>query len=127
MLKNIILTLLMAMTQVAVAHGDDIHMSYVSEAKTMVENGEKYHKNISIVRKMHPDFMNHKRDKTLRQGVRSEEGSLKACVNCHGGFDENGNALRIDSEGQFCADCHKKVGTTVDCFSCHKATSKGKN
>jgi cytochrome c553 len=105
------------------AHGDDSHMNYSSQAKTMIENGETYHKDVDMVRRMHPDFMNHKRDKTLREGVRSEEASLAGCVNCHGGFDNNNNALRIDADGQFCADCHQKVGTTVDCFGCHKATS----
>lgn len=109
---------------VVIAHGDDDHYkNYSSQAKTMIAKGESYHKNVDVVRRMHPIFMKHKRDKTLREGVRSEEASLKGCVNCHGGFDENGKAMRIDAEGQFCSDCHEKVGTTVDCFSCHKATS----
>jgi predicted CXXCH cytochrome family protein len=105
-------------------HGDS-HMNYSSQAKSMIESGKTYHKDVGVVRRMHPEFMNHKRDKTLREGVRSDEGSLKNCVNCHGGFDTNNNAIRIDEEGQFCSDCHKKVGTTVDCFGCHKATSSG--
>lgn len=123
MLKRINFVLLLLFTSVIFAHDDDnSHMQYTSKAKAMVENGETYHKDVSIVRKMHPNFMRHKRDETLRQGVRTEQSSLKGCVNCHGGFDDDNNALRIDEEGQFCSTCHEKVGTSIDCFSCHKAT-----
>ena len=121
MLKIISLVFSLVIASVVFAHGDEDHNAgYSSKAKTMIENGKSFHKDVSLVRKMHPVFMNHKRDKTLRQGVRSEEASLKGCVNCHG--DKSGNK-RIDDKGQFCSTCHEKVGTSVDCFSCHKATS----
>ncbi len=101
------------------------HMEFTTKAKEMMDRGETYHKDVSEIRKMHPDFMNHKRDKTHRQGVRTTEYSLKGCVNCHGGFDKaTGNAIRIDEKHQFCADCHKQVGVTMDCFTCHKATPR---
>ena len=120
MLKVINLVFALFITTIVFAHGGDDHNAdYLSKAKIMIENGRTYHKDISLVRSMHPVFMNHKRDKTLRQGVRDEESSLKSCVNCHG--DKSGNK-RIDDKGQFCSTCHEKVGTSVDCFSCHKAT-----
>ena len=124
-IKITLIALLTFFSSLLFAHGDETHMeNYSSKAKTMLENGVSYHKDVSVVRKMHPEFMNHKRDKTLLQGIRNDEASLKGCVNCHGGFnDDNNQAIRIDEDGQFCSTCHKKVATTVDCFGCHKATS----
>lgn len=121
--KIALITLFTFLSSMVFAHGDKVHSNTNSKAKTMIENGETYHKNVSMIRKMHPVFMKHKRDATLRQGIRNGEASLKTCVNCHGGFDEKGEAVRIDKTGEFCSDCHQKVAVSVDCFSCHKATS----
>ncbi|MFP6775973.1 MAG: sulfur reduction protein DsrJ [PS1 clade bacterium] len=82
-----------------------------------------FHDSASIIRKMHPEFLLHKRDKTLRQGVRTEEDSLKECVNCHANINENtGHYIGINEQDQFCSSCHKKVSISVDCFSCHRTT-----
>jgi len=55
------------------------------------QSSDQYHDSVSVIRKMHPEFLNHKRDKTLRQGVRTKENSLKGCVNCHANKDEQTN------------------------------------
>jgi len=87
------------------------------------QSTEKYHDNVSVIRKMHPEFLNHKRDKTLRQGVRTEENSLKGCVNCHANKDEKTNQYHpVNERDQFCSTCHQKVSVSVDCFSCHRTT-----
>ena len=44
------------------------------------------------------------------------------CVNCHAGKDDSGAYAPINESGQFCADCHEQVGTSMDCFSCHRTT-----
>ena len=123
-MKLLIILLSLTISNILAHSGEKHYGDYSSNAKTMIDNNEKYHKNSNIIRKMHPAFMQHKRDKTLLQGIRSEEFSLKSCVNCHS--DETGKK-RIDDDGQFCADCHKKVGTSIDCFSCHRATIKESN
>lgn len=114
----------------AIAHADlaSHDAALGDEARAIKAEGKTYHEEgISVIRKMHPEFLNHKRDKTLRQGVRTEAQSLKSCVNCHSNVDTKNNTYhRIDSEGQFCSDCHEKVSVSMDCFSCHRATpSKG--
>ncbi len=87
------------------------------------KSSKQYHENVSVIRKMHPEFLNHKRDKTLRQGVRTEENSLKGCVNCHANKDETTNEYHsVNDKDQFCSDCHQQVSVSVDCFSCHRTT-----
>ncbi len=75
-----------------------------------------------IQRKMHPEFLLHKRDRTLRQGVRGGRASLAKCVNCHTSVDKNGEYIPVNAPQQFCSTCHKQVGTSMDCFSCHRTT-----
>jgi cytochrome c553 len=94
-----------------------------TEAESIKNSGKTYHQSISMIRKMHPELLNHKRDKTLRQGVRTEEYSLKGCVTCHANKKDKSNDYHaINDNEQFCSTCHKKVAITVDCFSCHRTT-----
>lgn len=82
-----------------------------------------FHESVSNIRKMHPEFLKHKRDETLRKGLRTEENSLKECINCHANTNENtGHYIGINDQGQFCSSCHKEVSVSVDCFSCHRTT-----
>ena len=107
------------------AHGDEEHI--IGDRATEVKNGDDMlstkdiHPSLSEIRKMHPEFLMHKRDKTLRQGIRTKRNSLKMCVNCHSTIkgDEH---VPINQKGQFCSTCHEKVGTSLDCFSCHRTT-----
>ena len=36
-------------------------------------------------------------------------------------YDEQGKAIPINAEGQFCQECHVKTATNITCFSCHAA------
>ena len=38
---------------------------------------------------------------------------------------QNGQPVRVDAEGQFCANCHKTVAEHLFCFGCHAAVPKG--
>lgn len=106
----------------AFAHSD-LHVELGDEAKSIQESGETHHKSLSVIRKMHPEILNHKRDKTSRQGVRTKENSLKGCVHCHSSKDtETGQYYPINTQDQFCATCHQKVSVSVDCFGCHRTT-----
>ncbi len=105
------------------AHGDKDHVNLGDEARLIKESGKTYHQSLSLIRKMHPEFLNHKRDKTLREGVRTKQNSLKGCVNCHANQDKNTSQYHpVDKKDQFCSTCHQKVSVSVDCFGCHRTT-----
>lgn len=74
------------------------------------------------MRRYHMDLILHQRDETVIKGIRDEPFSLVECVNCHAGNDTQGQAVRIDEEGQFCQVCHQYAAVRIDCFGCHRAT-----
>lgn len=74
-----------------------------------------------FMRRNHMELILHQRDETVIEGIRGKPFSLVDCVNCHASSDESGNAVRIDSEGQFCESCHTYAAVRIDCFSCHAA------
>ena len=74
---------------------------------------------IDEMRRSHMTMLLHKRDQTMRQGIRTKEASLTECINCHVTPDANGHVARIDSEKHFCASCHIAASVSIDCFECH--------
>ncbi len=101
------------------------HTNLGEQASSIKASGKVFHESISIIRKIHPEFLRHKRDKTLRQGVRTDEYSLKGCVSCHVNKDKTNNQYySVDKKGQFCSDCHEQVSVSLDCFSCHRTIPK---
>ncbi len=74
------------------------------------------------MRRNHMEHLLHKRDKTMRQGIRTLEFSLNECVSCHVAKNDTGQFTPIADEGQFCQSCHKRVGQKIDCFQCHRTT-----
>ncbi len=75
-----------------------------------------------IMRREHMDLLLHQRDKTVRQGIRTEKHSLKECVDCHVKRDEQGAFIPINAPEQFCRACHEYASAKVDCFDCHATT-----
>ncbi len=73
------------------------------------------------MRRDHMRLLIHQRDETVIQGIRDEPFSLAECVECHVQVADNGDALRIDAEGQFCQSCHAYAAVKIDCFGCHAA------
>lgn len=85
---------------VAQAHdGVDLHLD-TPKGKACVLPEEQ-------MRRTHMDFLKHRRDETVRRGVRLHEESLLNCQTCH------------TSRQQFCDKCHDYVGVKPDCFQCH--------
>ena len=74
---------------------------------------------ISEVRKNHMNYLLHKRDRTMHEGIRTKDHSFKECINCHVPKREVGNELRHTDEKHFCATCHTYAGVKLDCFQCH--------
>lgn len=74
------------------------------------------------IRRDHRFLLIDKRDKTMHQGIRTPDFSIKECIACHAAKDESGKFIPINDEGQFCAVCHERVATEPDCFECHRTT-----
>ena len=58
------------------------------------------------MRQNHMVFLNELRDKTVREGIRSDV-TLNSCSQCH------------KDKTQFCDKCHERAGVKLDCFGCH--------
>lgn len=106
--------------------GDD---SRVSLPKYPAPTGEKCVEPADVMRRGHMDFIQHQRDETMRNGIRgvAAKHSLKGCINCHVGYDDQNKAISINAEGQFCQSCHDYVAVSIDCFSCHRTTPSDSN
>ncbi|MDH5764822.1 MAG: hypothetical protein OEZ38_02310 [Gammaproteobacteria bacterium] len=68
------------------------------------------------MRTNHMEKILHQRDKTMREGIRTKQYSLKECINCH--VEENSQA-RAGDKDHFCSSCHSYAAVTIDCFQCH--------
>ncbi|WP_237732665.1 sulfur reduction protein DsrJ [Bathymodiolus thermophilus thioautotrophic gill symbiont] len=123
-MKHLLIIFLTLALNTVSAHSDK-HVNLGDRATELKEEGKSrdIHPSLVEIRKMHPEFLLHKRDKTLRQGVRTRRNSLKECVNCHSS-SKNGEYIPVNAPDQFCSTCHQKVGTSLDCFSCHRTTPK---
>jgi len=79
------------------------------------------------MRRNHMDLIQHDRDITVHQGVRTLDGSLAECVACHANKDEQGMHVAVNAPDQFCAGCHEYTAVTLDCFSCHATVPQASN
>jgi hypothetical protein len=68
------------------------------------------------MRKNHMHLLRHLRDDVVRKGIRSDQDSLKNCVECHASLTDNSVIARDDS---FCVGCHRFEAVKIDCFECH--------
>ncbi len=74
-----------------------------------------------VIRQTHMDLLLHKRDKTMHEGIRTKQYSLRECLNCHIQPKADGTYPSIDSKEHFCNACHSYAAVTIDCFQCHRA------
>lgn len=74
---------------------------------------------VEDMRKNHFKYLLHHRDQVVHEGIRTPQFNLQDCINCHATRKPDGQAIRIDSPGQFCFNCHKYAGVQIDCFECH--------
>ena len=80
---------------------------------------------IAEMRKNHMEFLKHKRDETMREGVRTKNHSLVECIDCHVTPNDKGEYARIGDDGHFCSSCHNYAAVNVDCFDCHSDLPEG--
>ncbi|MGI9301141.1 MAG: Hdr-like menaquinol oxidoreductase cytochrome c subunit [Gammaproteobacteria bacterium] len=87
--------------------------------------GERCVEPTDIMRRDHMEFLFRQRHETVLRGIRTRKHSLTECVACHVSRDDNGEFLRVDAPGQFCASCHTFASVSIDCFECHAAKPAG--
>jgi len=85
-------------------------------------NAEKCVLPTDEMRVNHMEKILHQRDKTMHDGVRTEQFSFKKCINCHVVKDEAGKAVSYKDERHFCNSCHTYAAVKIDCFDCHAST-----
>lgn len=78
--------------------------------------GEQCVEDTDYMRKNHMKVLNHHRDKTVIEGVRTKKHSLKECINCHAS-QKTGSVAK--SPDNFCVSCHAYAAVKIDCFECH--------
>ena len=84
--------------------------------------GEKCVEDTQFMRRNHMELLMHKRDETMRQGIRTTKYSLKECISCHAVNGPDGKPVSINSEKHFCRACHSYAAVSPDCFLCHAST-----
>lgn len=89
------------------------------KANTPFATDEERDHHIEHMRTHHMHALKHKRDETMYQGIRTEDHSLKACINCHVPKSYNGKVLRHTDPEHFCSTCHNYVAEKLNCFECH--------
>jgi hypothetical protein len=75
-----------------------------------------------FMRRNHMKLLDHHRDETVLQGVRTKKYSLKECINCHASETTGSVAAAKDD---FCVSCHSYAAVKIDCFDCHSTKPQG--
>ena len=89
------------------------------KAKMNFSEKSKCVKPIGEIRRNHMELLKHKRDLTMREGVRTKEHSLSECIDCHVTPNDKGEFARFGDNDHFCSSCHNYAAVNVDCFDCH--------
>ena len=59
-----------------------------------------------FMRRYHMTVLNHQRDDTVHDGIRTKQFSLKECIACHAVPGEDARPVSIESPKHFCRTCH---------------------
>ena len=81
--------------------------------------GERCVEDTDFMRRNHMDMLKHQRDETMLRGVRTEQHSLKECINCHVVKGPDSKPVTVASPQHFCRSCHEYAAVSIDCFQCH--------
>jgi hypothetical protein len=77
--------------------------------------GDRCVEDTPFMRRNHMELLQHHRDLTVRDGIRTTRHSLANCVTCHAGKKTG----RVTGAEGFCSSCHSYAGVALDCFECH--------
>jgi hypothetical protein len=81
--------------------------------------GEQCVADTDFMRRNHMHLLDHQRDDTVHEGIRTKRFSLKGCIECHAVNDQTGTPVTVKDERHFCRACHDFAAVKVDCFECH--------
>ena len=89
----------------------------IPEAQARFSEAQGCVEPVDDMRRNHMEYILHHRDKTVYDGIRTKQHSLKECINCH--VSASPDAPRHTSEEHFCSSCHTYASVRIDCFQCH--------
>ena len=105
----------------AVSDDGEARASRVPKPVLAKAKGERCVEPVEFMRKNHMEVLMHHRDRTMHQGVRTTQHSLKGCVECHAD-PQTGSVA--SGNGDFCQSCHAYAAVRIDCFECHATKPK---
>ncbi len=71
------------------------------------------------IRRYHMQLLDHQRDDTVHEGIRTKQFSLKQCIDCHAVQGPDNKPVAYDDPSHFCRSCHDYAAVAIDCFECH--------
>lgn len=86
--------------------------------------GEQCVRDTDVMRRDHMKILNHHRDQTMHEGIRTKQDSLKNCIDCHATPDASGQRTVLGKD-HFCQSCHAYAAVKIDCFECHSSKPAG--
>jgi hypothetical protein len=116
-MAGLLLSAVLAMAGLSAAHA--------GAPKPVIEKavkGEQCVEDTDFMRRNHMKVLDHHRDKTVIEGVRTRQHSLKGCIDCHASAKTGSVAAAKEN---FCVSCHSFAAVKLDCFECH-ASKPGK-
>ena len=81
--------------------------------------GDKCVADTEFMRRNHMNMLNHQRDDTVHDGIRTKRFSLKECVACHAVQGADARPVTVEDPKHFCRVCHDYAAVKMDCFECH--------
>jgi hypothetical protein len=102
--------------------GSDAQPKAGGESKRMITKAEQCVEPTNYMRRNHMKVLNHHRDETVIEGIRTKKYSLKECINCHAS-EETGSVAAAKDD--FCVSCHSYAAVKIDCFDCHSTKPQG--
>jgi hypothetical protein len=81
--------------------------------------GDKCVADTDFMRRNHMTMLDHQRDGTVHEGIRTKQFSLKECIACHAVQGPDARPVTIKSPKHFCRACHDYTAVKIDCFECH--------
>lgn len=81
--------------------------------------GESCVADTDFMRRYHMTVLNHQRDDTVHEGIRTKQFSLKECIECHAVNGPDARPVTVQSPQHFCRSCHDYAAVKIDCFECH--------
>ena len=115
------LAALLAVAGVALAAGDTGGGTRAPKLTVPADAGATCVEDTAFMRRNHMELLEHQRDRTVHEGIRTTPHSLANCVACHAS-KETGRVT--GSKDAFCEGCHSYAGVKLDCFECHSDRPK---